>query len=118
MASPSVRSPVLAKRSAYEAHTPVHLTDTFQTDNAGLLTYGDEFEFKLTGEDGNWSAFRFFGHVTHPKGGEWINVFGGDPVRSEHAHRRQWHSLDVEKVRTQARPIRAIWRATNGRHAS
>lgn len=86
----------------------------FETEGAGTLTLGSEFELKLNTEaeeGGNWSAFVFHGVVEHPKGGRWVSAFGGDPVRAQHAHRRQWHSFDLERVRTQAQPIRPTWSA-------
>lgn len=84
--------------------------DTFQTGNAGLLSKGDEFEFKLYGEEGNYGAFTFHSHTVHDKG-EWITVYGGDPIKKDHAHRRQWHSLNVDRVRAEAKPIRPTWRS-------
>lgn len=101
-------------------HQPVpstRLIDTFDTDNAGTLSMGDEFEFKLTGEEGNWSAWVFHGHIVHPKGGEWINAYGGDPIRKGQEHRRQWHALPVDGVRSGAKTIRSTWRAKRAAHA-
>lgn len=87
------------------------MNETLLTERAGLLTKGDEFELKLSGEDGNWSAFVFHGVTEHPSGNSWVNAFGGDPVRPQHAHRRQWHSFDVDRVVTEANPIRPTWRS-------
>jgi hypothetical protein len=88
----------------------------FETEGAGTLTLGSEFELKLNTsaeEGGNWSAWVFHGVVEHPLGGKWVSAFGGDPVstKKEPDHRRQWHSFDLDRVRTQAQPIRSTWSA-------
>ena len=81
------------------------------TDNAGVLDVGDEFEIKLNDtEGGNFSHFVFHGLMEGSKG-SWVSAFGGDPVRAQHAHRRQWHSLSVIRVVSDARPCRPTWRS-------
>lgn len=65
------------------------------TDKAGLLTYGDQFKLKLTGEDGNWSVFFFRGVVYSPSGVPSVSAHGGD---ANPKGRRQWHAFAVDRV--------------------
>lgn len=87
---------------------------TLDTEQAGTLNLRDEFELKLAGEEGNLSHFVFHGVKVHPLGGTWVNAFGGDPVKKDHAHRRQWHSFAVDRVVSEARPCRPTWRTRRG----
>lgn len=52
-------------------------------------------------DDGNFGVFRFRGHYLHENGSEHISCYGGD---ADPKGRRQWHSFDTERVRTQALP--------------
>lgn len=84
---------------------------TFETDNCGTLTLGDEFEFQPNDIEGaGWKVFTFRGHVLTDAGFEHINCYGGDPIRANHEHDRAWRAFDVDRVRAGARPVRANWR--------
>lgn len=71
------------------------------TEKAGLLRDGDQFKLKLSGEDGNWSVFRFRGVVYSPAGIPSVSAWGGD---ANPKARRQWHAFDVARVIEQAQP--------------
>lgn len=76
---------------------------TLETEHAGTLNNGDEFKFQPKGPGTAWQVYIFRGHVTTPKA-EWINCFGGDPIRAENKHDRCWRSFDVQAVREGAQP--------------
>ncbi len=71
------------------------LETSLVTKKAGTLTIGDEFRFKLAGDEGRFSVFSFHGHVTPVRGEEYVNCYGGD---ADPRGRRQWHSLSAERV--------------------
>lgn len=76
----------------------------FPTENAGILSEGDEFRLKLAGEDGNFSVFKFIKFTTTSRGASWVTAYGGDTIKKDHNHRRQWHAFDPERVAREAQP--------------
>lgn len=101
----------MAKTPTYEPQVErPHLIEHLDTDNAGTLWIRDEFEFKLNDVEGaNYGHFIFHGLIEGPKG-RWVNAFGGDAIRADKKHRRQWHALDVDRVVAEAKVCRATWR--------
>ena len=85
---------------------------TFTTNNAGILSEGDDFEYQPSDAEGaGWQVFTFRGHITADNGAEHINCYGGDPIKADYGHRRQWHAFDTDSIKTGARPVRAAWRS-------
>lgn len=88
--------------------TVVHRT--FLTDEAGLIGFGDLFEYQPSldvEEGGHYKVFRFRGHVVAASGEEWVSCYGGDP---DPKGRRAWRSFHVEDIKAGAKTVRPAWR--------
>lgn len=74
-----------------------------ETEQAGTLSKGDEFKFQPGGPGTRWDVFTFDSLVIAPKG-EWVDCYGGEPIRAQNKHDRAWRSFDAERIRKEAQP--------------